>query len=182
MSNLHVRMADKGIVARHNRVGATGCRIMTPNLRLAASHDLHSLCHLEQIALNGDRFSRRQFHHLLHRAHALTLVAEGDARHLLGYGTLLLRRNSTQARLYSFCVHPGARGYGVGRGMLQWLTAAAMERGCDRLVLEVRVDNPVALGLYRSEGFRPDAWLTDYYEDGCAAWRMIKELAMTRAG
>ncbi|OBX34112.1 hypothetical protein A8U91_03157 [Halomonas elongata] len=77
MSNLHVRMADKGIVARHNRVGATGCRIMTPNLRLAASHDLHSLCHLEQIALNGDRFSRRQFHHLLHRAHALTLVAEG---------------------------------------------------------------------------------------------------------
>ncbi|OBX34111.1 hypothetical protein A8U91_03156 [Halomonas elongata] len=66
--------------------------------------------------------------------------------------------------------------------MLQWLTAAAMERGCDRLVLEVRVDNPVALGLYHSEGFRPDAWLTDYYEDGCAAWRMIKELAMTRAG
>ncbi|WP_069384630.1 GNAT family N-acetyltransferase [Halomonas caseinilytica] len=155
---------------------------MTPTLRLASGHDLPSLCQLEQVALSGDRFSRRQFHHLLYRAHALTLVAEGDARRLLGYGTLLLRRNSTQARLYSFCVHPGARRHGVGRGMLQWLTSAAMARGCDRLVLEVRVDNPVALGLYRSEGFLPNAWLTDYYEDGCAAWRMTKELSASPGG
>ncbi|WP_275287869.1 GNAT family N-acetyltransferase [Halomonas elongata] len=155
---------------------------MTPTLRPAAGHDLASLCHLEEIALSGDRFSRRQFHHLLYRAHALTLVAEGDTRRLLGYGTLLLRRNSTQARLYSLCVHPGARGHGVGRNMLQWLISAAAARGCDRLVLEVRVDNPVALGLYRSEGFMPAAWLTNYYEDGCAAWRMTKGLAMSRAG
>ncbi|GED21388.1 GNAT family N-acetyltransferase [Halomonas halmophila] len=150
---------------------------MTLTLRPAAAHDLAALCHLEQVALSKDRFSRRQLYHLLHGANALTVVADGSATGLAGYGTLLMRRNSRQARLYSFCVHPRQRGRGLGRDMLRWLMREAIASGCERMVLEVRVDNPAALALYRQAGFLPEAWLTAYYEDGCSAWRMSRALA-----
>lgn len=154
---------------------------MTVTLRQALGHDLDALYRLEQVAFSGDRFSRRQLWHLLNRAHALTLVAEhraagGRPPSLLGYGTLLFRRGIRRARLYSFCVHPDARGSGLGRRLLEALEAEALARGAEVLGLEVRADNRVALGLYRRMGFCPERWLGDYYEDGCAGWQMAKPL------
>ncbi|CAM3603350.1 GNAT family N-acetyltransferase [Halomonas lysinitropha] len=154
---------------------------MTVTLRQALSHDLDALYRLERVAFTGDRFSRRQLWHLLNRANALTLLAERDAEdlspmRLLGYGTLLFRRGTRRARLYSFCVHPDARGSGLGRRLLEALEAEAQARDAEVLGLEVRVDNRVALGLYRRMGFRPERWLSDYYEDGCAGWQMAKPL------
>lgn len=164
---------------------------MNIRLRPATSHDLDALYRLEQIAFTGDRFSRRQLWHLLNRAHAETWVVEaaaaeagGDGR-LLGYGTLLFRQGSRRVRLYSFCVHPEARGGGLGRRLLEALEACAEARGSEWLSLEVRADNRVALRLYRRMGFRLTCWLPAYYEDGCAAWQMVKGLepgAMARAG
>ncbi len=149
---------------------------MSAILRTATARDLDALYALEQLAFSGDRFTRRQLWHLLNRAHALTLLAEDEEGALLGYGTLLFRQGSEQTRLYSFCVHPEARGGGLGRRMLDWLEGMAWEQGCDWLVLEVRVDNQAALALYRGTGFVPSDWMADYYEDGCAAWRMSKAL------
>lgn len=154
---------------------------MTVILRQAVSHDLSALYRLEQVAFTGDRFSRRQLWHLLNRANALTLVAEhqvadGGLPRLLGYGALLFRRGTRRARLYSFCVHPDARGSGLGRRLLEALEVEAHARDAEVLGLEVRVDNRVALGLYRRMGFRPERWLSDYYEDGCAGWQMAKPL------
>ncbi|WFM72339.1 GNAT family N-acetyltransferase [Halomonas sp. CKK8] len=154
---------------------------MTVILRQALGRDLAALYRLEQVAFTGDRFSRRQLWHLLNRANALTLVAEqrvpeGGPPRLLGYGTLLFRRGTRRARLYSFCVHPDARGSGLGRRLLVALEAEALARDAEVLGLEVRADNQVALGLYRRMGFRPERWLGDYYEDGCAGWQMAKPL------
>ncbi|MDI5921640.1 N-acetyltransferase [Halomonas sp. LR5S13] len=154
---------------------------MTVTLRQALGRDLDALYRLEQVAFTGDRFSRRQLWHLLNRAHALTLVAErgasdGGLPRLLGYGTLLFRRGTRRARLYSFCVHPDARGSGLGRRLLEALEAEALARDAEVLGLEVRADNRVALGLYQRMGFRPERWLGDYYEDGCAGWQMAKPL------
>lgn len=154
---------------------------MTVTLRQALGRDLDALYRLEQVAFTGDRFSRRQLWHLLNRAHALTLVAErqapdGGPPSLLGYGTLLFRRGTHRARLYSFCVHPEARGSGLGRRLLEALETEALARDAEVLGLEVRADNRVALGLYRRMGFRLERWLGDYYEDGCAGWQMAKPL------
>lgn len=150
---------------------------MTVTLRQAITHDLDAIHRLEQVAFSGDRFSRRQLWHLLNRAHAETLVAEDAGGRLLGYATLLFRHRSRRARLYSFCVHPEARGTGLGRRMLEALEMMARDRGAERLGLEVRVDNRVALALYRRMGFRLERWLEEYYEDGCAGWQMAKSLA-----
>ncbi|WP_444677130.1 GNAT family N-acetyltransferase [Halomonas sp. E19] len=150
---------------------------MLTTLRQASPDDLEALFRLEQVAFSGDRFNRRQLWHLLNRANALTLVAQDEAgEKLLGYGTLLFRQGSLRARLYSFCVHPEARGGGVGRRLLEALEQAAFERGILVLGLEVRADNRIALGLYRRMGFRLERWLDAYYEDGCAGWQMSKSL------
>jgi [ribosomal protein S18]-alanine N-acetyltransferase len=160
---------------------------MTTRLRPATPHDLDALNRLEQCAFEGDHFSRRQLWHLLNRAHAVTWVIEREPEgrspaRLMGYGTLLFRHGSRRARLYSFCVHPKARGLGMGRHLLEALEAAARERGSERLGLEVRADNRVALGLYRRMGFGLERWLPDYYEDGCAGWQMVKSLGTPAAG
>lgn len=147
-------------------------------LRPARGDDLDALCQLESISFEGDRFTRRQLAHLLNRAHARTWVAVTGEGALQGYGTLLFRRNSRSARLYSFCVHPQARGTGLGRRLLEALEHEALERGMQRLTLEVRADNRVAMGLYRRMGFLPRRWLEDYYVDGCAAWQMDKPLSI----
>ncbi|WP_163558877.1 N-acetyltransferase [Halomonas sp. NO4] len=149
---------------------------MTITLRQGRAEDLNAIVGLEQIAFAGDRFSRRQLWHLLNRAHALTLVAENERGELLGYGLLLFRRGSPRVRLYSFCVHPEARGAGIGRRLLEALEAVALERGAACLSLEVRADNRVALRLYRRLGYRLSRWLDDYYADGCAGWQMEKAL------
>lgn len=152
---------------------------MTVTLRRARSQDLDALYRLEQVAFSGDRFSRRQLWHLLNRAHAESLLAEAEDGRLLGYGTLLFRRGSHRVRLYSFCVHPEARGSGLGRRLLESLERLAAARGGQALGLEVRADNRVALGLYRRMGFRLERWLEDYYEDGCSGWQMSKPLAIS---
>ena len=155
---------------------------MTITLRQAQAGDLDALVRLEQLAFEGDRFSRRQLWHLLNRANALTLLAEDEQGRLLAYGVLLFRRSSRRVRLYSFCVHPEARGAGLGRQLLQELEARARQRGGERLGLEVRVDNRVALKLYRRMGFRLVRWLADYYADGCAGWEMEKALESAHGG
>lgn len=149
---------------------------MSETLRQATGYDLDALNRLEQVAFSSEHFSRRQLWHLLNRANAQTLVAEGDQGQLMGYGTLLFRFGSHRARLYSFCVHPVVRGTGLGRQLLEALEVAAGDRGAERLGLEVRADNQVALNLYRRMGFRLETWLEDYYSDGCAAWQMGKTL------
>ena len=149
---------------------------MTTFLSPAHPSDLDALCRLEQDCFDGDRFSRRQLAHLLKGANAVTLLAVAGDGALLGYGTLLLRRNSRQARLYSFCVRPSARGDGLGRRLLDALEAEARHRELAAITLEVRADNRAALGLYRRAGFQLVRWLDDYYVDGCAAWQMQKRL------
>lgn len=150
--------------------------IVLPLLRPARPDDLEAICRLEVACFEWDRFSRRQLAHLLSRAHASTWVVIDENGSVAGYGTVLFRRNSHNARLYSFCVHPSARGSGLGRGLAERLERDARERGMHRLTLEVRADNRAAIGLYRRLGFLPRRWMDDYYSDGCAAWQMDKSL------
>jgi GNAT superfamily N-acetyltransferase len=49
-------------------------------------------------------------------------------------------------------VRPEARGHGVGKRLLVWLAAMALERGCARLDWAVLDWNEPALGFYRSLG------------------------------
>ncbi|MFI3282505.1 MAG: GNAT family N-acetyltransferase [Rikenellaceae bacterium] len=55
--------------------------------------------------------------------------------------------------IHDIFVLPEYRGYGIGGGMLDYISDIAAEKKCCKVSLEVRTDNAVAQGLYRKEGF-----------------------------
>ncbi len=55
--------------------------------------------------------------------------------------------------IHDFYVDPAYRGNGVGRAMLEHIADIGRSKKCCKVSLEVRTDNGVAQGLYRSVGF-----------------------------
>jgi ribosomal protein S18 acetylase RimI-like enzyme len=55
--------------------------------------------------------------------------------------------------IHDFVIHPEFRNRGIGRALLSAVEAAARERNCCKITLEVRADNSVAQHLYRAFGF-----------------------------
>ncbi|HET8726835.1 MAG TPA: peptidase C39 family protein [Alphaproteobacteria bacterium] len=151
-----------------------------PVIRPARPEDIPDLLRIEDRAFETDRLTRRNFQHLLTRAHAKCLVAEQDGA-LVGYALVLLRRGTSLARLYSLAVDPDQRGMGTGRLLLRAAEAAAQEEDALFLRLEVRTDNEAAISLYQREGYRTFGRYLDYYEDHAEALRLEKRLAPVQA-
>jgi ribosomal protein S18 acetylase RimI-like enzyme len=57
--------------------------------------------------------------------------------------------------IHDLAVLPSHRRRGVGHALLSAVEAEARARGCCKLTLEVREDNPVAAGLYQGLSFGP---------------------------
>jgi ribosomal protein S18 acetylase RimI-like enzyme len=55
--------------------------------------------------------------------------------------------------VHDLTVLTGHRRRGIGTALLRAVEAEAARRGCCKLTLEVRADNPAARGLYRKLGF-----------------------------
>jgi ribosomal protein S18 acetylase RimI-like enzyme len=55
--------------------------------------------------------------------------------------------------IHDFFVHPDFRGKGLANRLMQELISIANERKYCKITLEVREDNLVAQGLYKSHGF-----------------------------
>lgn len=148
-----------------------------PALRAANLDDLDALVALEEASFVADRITRRSFRNFIGSASALILVAEAAGRPgLLGYAALLFRRGTALARLYSIAVAGPAAGQGIGRALLKAAEKEAFARDRILLRLEVREDNDRAIGLYRSEGYRPIGRYLDYYADHMPALRFEKIL------
>ena len=60
--------------------------------------------------------------------------------------------------------------------MLEWLVAAAAERGMTRVFLEVRVSNSRAMALYLKHNFKGVYARTRYYTDGEDCLVMAREI------
>lgn len=70
-------------------------------------------------------------------------------------------------------VLPEYEGHGYGRAMLEQMHERAREQGAERILLEVRADNPRAQRLYERNGYRAIHVRRGYYDDGTDA--IIKE-------
>ncbi|SNS44845.1 Ribosomal protein S18 acetylase RimI [Pseudomonas japonica] len=148
---------------------------MSFDFRVASTADIAPLAALEQECFTFDRLRARNFHWLLGRGNASLIVAVRDGQ-LAGYALLLFRRRTSLARLYSIAVHPRWRGHGLGPRLLRAAEAGALARDCRGLRLEVRADNPAAIGLYEAHGYRRFAVVEDYYEDHAQALRYEKTI------
>ena len=69
-----------------------------------------------------------------------------------------------EAHLLNLCVHPNAQHLGYGRRLLNALLMKAADADADRVFLEVRPSNEIALQLYRSVGFERIGMRPAYYQ------------------
>jgi ribosomal-protein-alanine N-acetyltransferase len=114
----------------------------------------------------------------------LYLIAEADGpplaageRAMAGYAGLMFVPGSTQADVLTIAVARDYWGRGIGSALLGALIAAAVERGCAEVFLEVREDNPRARGLYLRRGFEEIGVRRGYYQpSGVNAIVMRKDL------
>jgi ribosomal protein S18 acetylase RimI-like enzyme len=149
------------------------------HIRPARVTDLDALMEIEFGSFQSDRLSRRQFRHMLTRAHAATLVAEADGR-VLGYILLLFSRGTSVARVYSVAVRAEAAGRGLGRALVAAAEARAWEEERAYVRLEIRRDNRASQALFEGAGYRRFGVLSDYYEDHMEALRYEKALSPGR--
>ncbi len=70
-----------------------------------------------------------------------------------------------EACVMNIAVHPGFRGRGTARQLMQALIDHCVADGCSLLTLEVRESNRPALGLYGSFGFVQVGRRRNYYTD-----------------
>ena len=71
---------------------------------------------------------------------------------------------------------PEYRGRGIAQQLIEAAHRQARQRGCRRVVLEVRCDNAAALALYQRRGYRAVEMLPAYYEDGADGTRLAVDL------
>ena len=148
-------------------------------IRNATRSDLDGLCALETGSFTSDAISRPGFLRFLRQASARLLVADaGDSGtpNIVGYGLLLLRANTTTARIYSLAISDNWRGKGLGTQLLAGLENLAIDAGCVRIRLEVRAENSTARNLYNRHGYEQIADLPGYYEDGANGIRLQHDL------
>jgi ribosomal protein S18 acetylase RimI-like enzyme len=80
------------------------------------------------------------------------------------------------AHLNLLAVAPEHRRQGLGRQLLEWLTATAIEAGVFTINLELRTRNDAALHFYQNQGYEQLGVVQGYYQGREAALRMSRRL------
>ena len=93
---------------------------------------------------------------------ALEVPGVQDAPQVVGYAGLWF--DGDVAQVMTIGVAPHAQGAGRGARLLEALIEHARELGATAVLLEVRVDNDAALGLYRRRGFEVLGRRRRYYQ------------------
>ena len=102
-----------------------------------------------------------------------TFLAE-EGGQVCGYGCLIVLFED--AELANIAVAPECRGKGVGKMLMESMHEKAKSLGAQRMLLEVRVSNASAIGLYEKYGYCRYGLREHYYADGEDAYLMTKTL------
>ena len=102
-----------------------------------------------------------------------TFLAE-EGGQVCGYGCLILLFED--AELANIAVAPTHRGQGIGKLLMEKMHDYAKTFGAERMLLEVRVSNQSAIGLYEKYGYERYGLRENYYADGEDAYLMQKSL------
>lgn len=140
-------------------------------IRLANLDDLDGIMAIERAVFAHDAWSAALMAEAM-RAPSATFMVIAEADAICGYAGLTIAGDD--ADVQTIAVLPGSRGQGWGRALFMSLEEYAITHAAQRMFLDVREDNTVALGLYRSRGFSSIGRRPQYYADGCAAIVMRK--------
>lgn len=136
-------------------MGAAGLRPMV-------AADLDGVMVLEHELFGNQAWSEQMLRDELDAPETRWYVVAESGEQIVGYAGLAVFGD--EAHVMTIGTAYEAQGKGVGRAMLRALLAEAERRGAVRVILEVRVDNASAIGLYESEGFETVGVRKRYYQ------------------
>lgn len=110
---------------------------------------------------------------ITHETRAYVVVE--DQYGIVGYAGAMSIADT--ADIQTIAVLPEYEGRGYGKAMLNFLHQEASARGAQRILLEVRADNPRAQRLYERNGYTQIHVRKRYYNDGVDALIMQKDLS-----
>lgn len=111
--------------------------------------------------------------HSITGTHSSVIVARREQR-IAAFA--IMHFGDEVAHLNLLAVAAEHRRQGLGRQLLDWLTATAMEAGVFRINLELRTHNQAALLFYQHQGFEQLGEVPGYYQGREAALRMSRRL------
>jgi len=144
-------------------------------IRRASIADLEDILTIERAGFSADGFSRKQMKYLIKSPGVDFFLATLNQK-TVGYAVALSRSNSLQLRLYSLAVSEAARGQGVGQALLDWSVNLALQKGKNRIKLEVNTTNTGAIKLYEKNQFQSTKVIPSYYKDNGDALMMVRKL------
>jgi len=104
------------------------------------------------------------------------VVALDDAQNIIGYAGVFAP-GGAEADVLTVGVIPSQRGKGIARQLMALITDWAKQQGSIAMMLEVKVDNTEAIGLYESLGYAKLNTRKDYFGTGLDALVMRLELS-----
>ena len=103
------------------------------------------------------------------------VVALDDAQSIIAYAGVFAP-GAAEADVLTVGVIPAHRGKGIARQLMGLITDWAKQQGSIAMMLEVKVDNTEAIGLYESLGYSKLNVRKDYFGAGLDALVMRLEL------
>lgn len=161
---------------------------MAYRIRRGRPADAVALEEIERAAFSdpgyaGMEMSRRSFLGHLKSGHNPLFVAvegEGAAESIRGYALGFVRNDTPYVRFVSLAIRPEDAGRGAGRMLFEAIEGFARTEGYRGVRLEIREDNDRLFRRYSGIGYRVFARVPGYYADGCAAVRMVRDVAVDR--
>jgi [ribosomal protein S18]-alanine N-acetyltransferase len=103
------------------------------------------------------------------------VVAIDEARNIIGYAGVFAP-GGAEADVLTVGVIPAQRGKGIARQLMRMITEWAIAQGSIAMMLEVKVDNIEAIGLYESLGYSKLNIRKNYFGAGLDAVVMRLDL------
>jgi ribosomal protein S18 acetylase RimI-like enzyme len=152
-------------------------------IRPGLAEDAATLADIESKAFDpqhyaGMMLSARDFRRHAGSRNALLVCEDLTAGGAVcGYALGFVKRTSPYVRFVSLAIRPEHGGRGAGRLLFEAIEDFARRNAYRGVRLEVREDNTRLRDRYLRLGYRVFATVPDYYPDGAAAVRMVKDLA-----
>ena len=144
--------------------------------RVANAFDLPVFASLDKELFPYSPWSASQYKEEFSAPTRHFVVALDNEQNIIGYAGVFAP-GAAEADVLTVGVVPNYRGQGIARQLMALLTDWAHNQGSTAMMLEVKVDNVEAIGLYESLGYSKLNTRKDYFGPGLDALVMRLELS-----
>ena len=145
------------------------------SFRVATPFDLPVFVSLDKELFPYSPWSASQYKEEFSSPTRHFVVAVDEAQSIIGYAGVFAP-GGAEADVLTVGVVPNHRGRGIARHLMALISDWARNQGSTAMMLEVKVDNAEAIGLYESLGYSKLNTRKDYFGAGLDALVMRLEL------